>query len=357
MSAIPAAPAASLSSSHSSDRPAEEAAPQQSEIAFKLTGSQAKTAHALQLNIERMIRDAGLEKIGFLTLTVGEKRGGKFVQVWDAKEASRRINNLNRRVLPLLFSRAVVVTERHKSGAIHFHIVGAMANGADIRTGFDFEAFLAAREHRKNGSGWIPFERLYRRAASRDLRKAWAFLLRTLPRYGFGRAELTPIRKTGESIAGYVAKYVKKNLGARRDEDRGKKLVRYIGWRKAHTTSNGFSWASQRSAAWRANARDLGGLVGVRDRSEMSPCFGAKWAFRISRVMNAVSGGDQAINVVGKTIRASYPLRESARRLVCREAKGKWVKRRARMDAWQPSGNFAGGFRRQTRQLGFQDLK
>ncbi|HZQ47113.1 MAG TPA: hypothetical protein VFC07_08880, partial [Verrucomicrobiae bacterium] len=74
-----------------------------------LSGSQAKTAFALRLNAEEMIKGA-LKSTGFLTLTVGDKMGDEFVQVFDASEASRRINNLNRRILPYLFERAIIVT-------------------------------------------------------------------------------------------------------------------------------------------------------------------------------------------------------------------------------------------------------
>ncbi|MEI9961353.1 MAG: hypothetical protein WDM76_09585 [Limisphaerales bacterium] len=75
-----------------------------------------------------------------MTLTVGDfDEDGKFQGIDDAAEASRRINNLNRRVLKLLFTRAIVVTERHKSGKIHFHILGILRGSPDIRTGFDFK--------------------------------------------------------------------------------------------------------------------------------------------------------------------------------------------------------------------------
>src|SRR4051812_32062127 len=106
-----------------------------------LTGSQAKTAYALRINCERMIAECagGLESIGFGTLTVGDQGPEGFKQVKDSAEASRRINNLNRRLLADLFTRWIVVTERHKSGAIHFHVLGCLRGNPDIRTGLDFK--------------------------------------------------------------------------------------------------------------------------------------------------------------------------------------------------------------------------
>ena len=39
---------------------------------FTLNGSQRKTAYALEKNVARMFAEAGIERIGFLTLTVGD---------------------------------------------------------------------------------------------------------------------------------------------------------------------------------------------------------------------------------------------------------------------------------------------
>ncbi len=99
-------------------------------VAKMLSGSQQKTAFALRLNAERMIRENGLNQSGLLTLTVGDfvcdghglqipdfkdhcpacKAAGKirrmkFKGVFDAAEASRRINNLRKFILTL-FKRA-----------------------------------------------------------------------------------------------------------------------------------------------------------------------------------------------------------------------------------------------------------
>jgi hypothetical protein len=271
----------------------------QPDLPFHLTGSQAKTAFALRKNAELMIREAGLSACGFLTLTVGEMEGETFRQVWDAEEASRRINNLNRRVLSALFERAIVVTERHKSGAIHFHVLGVLRGRPDIRTGFDWQAV-----EKRDYSG-----------VSAQLRGIWAMLRETLPAYGFGRAELTPIRKTGEAVACYVSKYVEKNLFNRLPEDRRKKLVRYLGWAKAQLKPNEFSWASARATSWRIKTRQLAALVGIGAREQMAGIYGPRWAFKVSRIMNAVQD-DKAPGFVW-----GWPEMQSARILMLREGK------------------------------------
>lgn len=301
----------SLSEGHNSDGDCEQVQP---DLPFRLSGSQKKTAFALRANAQTMIDEAGVECCGFLTLTVGEKVGKAFRQVKNSDEASKRINNLNRHVLPALFERAIIVTERHKSGAIHFHLVGVLRGRPDIRTGFNFEA-VKGKDYR---------------SVSWQLRAIWEHLRTVLPDYGFGRAELTPIRKTGAAVASYVAKYVEKNLFNRIAEDRKKKLVRYLGWAKRHLKPNDFSWATPRASAWRVNAAKLSALVGVRDRSEVAECFGPRWAFHLSRVMNSTAGNDRHVAELSQ----SFPLRETARSLVNGIASRRWMAARA----WENSG-------------------
>jgi hypothetical protein len=285
----------SLSMSHNSDK----SELTQQDLPFHLTGSQAKTAYALRHNAELMIRGAGIGCTAFLTLTVGDSGGDGFRQVWDAAEASRRIDNLNRRVLRTLFERAIIVTERHKNGSIHFHVLGVLRGRPDIRTGFDWRA-VAERDY----SG-----------VCAQLRGIWAMLRDTLPAYGFGRAELTPIRKTGEAVACYVSKYVEKNLFNRLPDDRRKKLVRYLGWNRAQLKPNEFSWASARATSWRIKARQLAAVVGVGAREQMAPIFGPRWAFKVSRVMNAVQD-DKA-----RGFSWTWPEMQAARLLMLREGR------------------------------------
>jgi hypothetical protein len=260
-----------------------------------MNGSQAKTAMALRLNCERMIAGHDRRKLveiplengetgkawqvagesenlnctGFLTLTVGDVgRDGKFQQVFDAAEASRRINNLNRRILRDLFERAVIVTERHHNAAIHFHVLGVLRSRVDIRTGFNFDEVA-----RRNYASACP-----------HLRELWKMLREKLPEYGFGRAELTPIRKTGEAVACYVSKYIEKNVCNRLADDKGKKLVRYLGWGGEQLKPNGFSWATPRARAWRAKTRECCALIGADTREQAAEALGPRWAFHVSQL-------------------------------------------------------------------------
>ena len=299
---------------------------QQEFLAKLLTGSQAKTAFALRMNAEKLCHEGGVNSIGFLTLTVGDyfcpfhgkqvaneeftswEAGKKachcskcfremnFCQVKDAAEASRRINNLNRRILPQVFEKAICVTERMRSGMIHFHLLGILRGRPDIRTGLNFDA-IKNRDYR---------------SASEQLRGLWAYFRNVLPGYGFGRAELLPIKKTGEAVASYVSKYIEKNVANRTEDDRRKKLVRYVGWNKEQLKTNEFEWNGEKSKAWRSKAREILGVVSCElpdlpvipderikgfliqaehkirpkmlDGTEAKTAFGPRWAFHINRI-------------------------------------------------------------------------
>lgn len=303
-----------------------EASPQGEFIKGMLSGSQAKTAFAIRMNAERMIREDGLNSSGLLTLTVGDyfcakhdkqipnfkdhcpvcKRENKirkmiFRGVSDSAEASRRVNNLRAFILTI-FKRCVLVTERHKSMNIHFHLLGSLASGADIRTGFDFAA-VKRRNYRS-----VPDQ----------LRAVWRVCRAKLPHYGFGRHELMPIQKTGEAVAAYVSKYIEKNVCNRTPSDKRKKLVRYLGWKKNQLKPNEFEWDGVKARAWRAKTAQIFHVAGCElrdaeitpekritedcasaagkirpkmlDGSEIKKKFGARWAFVGTGIWSEIEG-------------------------------------------------------------------
>ena len=301
-----------------------------------LNGSQAKTAFALRLNCEKLVCGSApghlatepltgrkfwkvekpefLNSTGFLTLTAGdyfcsfhglqiptasEKNfcpccGNRmhFVKIQDAAEANRRFNNLNRREIPAMFSRSIAVSERHRDKGIHFHLIGRLLSGADIRTGINFDEIKKRRY----------------RSAPEALRALWRKLREVLPLYGFGRHELLPIKKTAEAVAAYVSKYIEKNICNRLFDDKRKKLVRYIGWNKTQLKPNDFSWATPKAAAWRAKTRECAALIFCFDRETVAEVLGPRWAFSISQVWQKIDDKPLPFMVW------DYPVRELARR-------------------------------------------
>lgn len=271
----------------------------QRELPFRLSGSQKKTAFALELNVARLCAEAGIECAGLLTLTVGDEvEGEPFWQIYEHDEANKRLNSLATGLLRDLFPRWVIVTERTIGKAIHFHLV--VETKGDIRAGFDFDAFLQARTSRKAGYVDEEAERTYKAGASEVLRALWAILRERLPGYGFGRAELTPIYKTAEALSRYVSKYIEKNLFNRPAEDKGRRLVRYAGFSardeivradgtRGHLRGKDFSWSTPKASEWRRKARAIAATRGIFEREQVAAAIGPRWAFRITACMFALN--------------------------------------------------------------------
>jgi hypothetical protein len=194
-----------------------------------LPGSKVKLARALAYNVRWMAETFGVERLGFLTLTVGEVqtvprwwddrrkewRTEKFIAVVDREEAQRRFNSILNRIR-VRYRCGVSVTERHKAGGIHFHLIVVLS--FDAKTGFDFAAV-------KDGDY---------SSACPELKAEWDWWRDHQEAYGLGRHELLPIRSNGEATGKYIAKYVQKSFENREERDRGARFVRYFGhWCKA----------------------------------------------------------------------------------------------------------------------------
>jgi len=240
-----------------------------------LPGTKAKQARALAHNLEFMCREFGLETIGFLTLTVGDYGpDGRWLGVHDRAEASRRFNSILNRIRER-YRCGAIVTERHKSGAIHFHLL--VATGFDLRTGLDVEA-VKRRDYR---------------SASAALRAEWQWWRDIQGKYGFGRHELLPVKTTAQQVARYVAKYLSKSWNERRAEDKGGRCLRYFGrWSKAGLKvgppmSARHGSMTERAQAWRACCRQIQmatRFLGVElNEQNIKEYNGPRWAWRLTK--------------------------------------------------------------------------
>jgi hypothetical protein len=207
-----------------------------------------------------MALEFGLERLGFLTLTFAD-------HVVDIREAQRRFNSLRTNVLARRYSASIAVVERQKSGRIHFHLLVVL--DSDIRSGFDFDA-IARHDYR---------------SAGQVLRQEWAYWRQTAVKYGFGRTELLPVKSTSEGIAKYVGKYIAKHLDARKEEDRGARLVRYT--RNARKCGTRFAWAGVRGWLWRAKVKQFAAGFGIASPEGMRHSFGSRWAYLLADIIAA----------------------------------------------------------------------
>lgn len=224
-----------------------------------LSTQHRKSAFVLKESVQQLCDKYGLERLGFLTLTFRE-------HITCPKEAQRRLNSFLTRIVKQRYRDYLGVFERMKSGRIHYHLLVVL--DADIRTGFDFGG-IANHDYK---------------SACAALRSEWSFLRKKAPAYGFGRTELLPIKSSTEAIAKYVGKYISKHMEARKEEDKGVRLVRYSKGARAGTTR--FSFNSPGAKEWRRKLATFAEIIQsmypdrrVNRFMDLTEILGPRWAY------------------------------------------------------------------------------
>jgi hypothetical protein len=241
-----------------------------------MPGTKAKSAEALRRNVSFLVQEFGVEKIGFLTLTVGDERNGRFVPLCDRYEAEKRFHRAMQSIRQR-YQCGVTVVQRTEAEAIHWHL--CVVVGADIRSGVDFEAFK-----REDYS-----------SAPLRLRLEWRWWRQNSSRFGLGRHELLPIRTNSDALGNYVGRYISKDWKHRREDDKGGRSVRYFGqWKKTGERSKPpfgirFCACTARAGAWREAGRQvqlLTKLWGIELTYEaMRQWHGPRWAWRFTQTI------------------------------------------------------------------------
>jgi hypothetical protein len=229
-----------------------------------LSAAHRKTAYALKCNVLLLIGRFALERIGFLTLTFAR-------HVVNYKDAQKALHSLMTGVLKGRYVEYIIVMERMDSGRIHYHLLIVMAE--DIRTGFHFAA--VKRGHYGSASDY--------------LRREWKFWRDTAPKYGFGRTELLPIKKTAAGVAKYVGKYVAKHIGQRLPEDKGARLVRYS--KLTNRIGIQFTWASSGAYMWRSKLGEFCRMLGLNSdnyKKSLKEWFGKNWVYHLRPLIQSI---------------------------------------------------------------------
>ena len=90
-----------------------------------------------------------------------------------------------------------------------------------------------------------------------------------------------PIKSNAQGIARYVGKYIAKHIRQRLEEDKGARLVRFIGYKAGdRTASCKFSWNSENAWLWRHKVAAFAKRHGVADLDGMRRTFGPRWAYQ-----------------------------------------------------------------------------
>jgi len=258
-----------------------------------LPGPWKKQAEAIKMNVIHLGKLVGLESLGFHTLTCGDfVANGQFRGTIDRDEFQRRWHSLLTNVLQPRYRYGIAVVERsEKRGYLHPHIVHSVSE--DIRTGLDFDACFPPK-----GPDGKPVRKPDYMSASQYLRDEWAFWRETAPKYGFGRCQLQPIRKTLEAAACYQAKYLTKHFRTRWPEDIGRRNLRYFGvsssgasWRRWYVP---FGWAHVGGYTWREMLRQLGLAISGLTIYNAVEVLGKRWAHRAAILFDACEFDSEA---------------------------------------------------------------
>jgi len=262
-----------------------------------LPGPRKKQADALTENIKWMATTCGQERVGFLTLTLGDlDAGGRYRNLRDRKEAQRRFHSLLSNVIAKRYQCGVTVTERHRNGGIHFHL--AVVCAGDIRGDIDFPSCFPPKGVR----GWRQYKPDYS-SANDAIKREWAFWRQSARQYGFGRHELQPMRENGTALGRYLGAYLQKDWDHRWPEDKGARCVRYFGhWSKepkgktqrriGPPFNSRFGWMTPRARAWREMIKQVVIVLKfkgtVLTEENIKDRLGPKWAWKMARLFESV---------------------------------------------------------------------
>jgi hypothetical protein len=262
-----------------------------------LPGPRKKQADALTENIKCLAKTFGNERIGFLTLTLGDfDAGGRYRNLRDRKQAQRRFHSLLTNVIARRYQCGATVTERHFNLGLHFHLV--VVCRVDIRGQIDFAACFPPK-----GAHGQPIRKPDYSTANEAIKREWAFWRRTARLYGFGRHQLQPMQKEGEALGRYLGKYLSKDWEHRLPEDKGARCVRYFGhWSKtvrnknerrtAPPNNSRFGWLTPRAKAWREQLKQLAFVLEYQGapitEQNIKSILGPKWAWKMGKLFKAV---------------------------------------------------------------------
>jgi len=246
-----------------------------------------KASETLHLNVKRLIELApSTGHVGFLTLTFKDN-------VTDHDQAYKRFRSMNSNFLSKFpeFGEWICVKERQSRGSWHYHLVIHL--GQDIKTGFNWDLYGKALELKDHSAPYLsPKNKEYRktmtealRTASPYLRRLWQTLREELPKYGFGRSELLPIRSNEDAMARYLGKYIGKHLGARKRSDKGVRLVNYS--KKWVKNSVNFQWNTDGAKQWRKNLKMFATFHGCNGIYGLRAKFGTNWAYKYANEISS----------------------------------------------------------------------
>lgn len=251
------------------------------------TGTEARSAFHLRLNVAAFIQHWGRSHCLFFTVT-DEKN-------LHPTQFARRWNSFLVRNGTWIVSY-IRVLEPQKKGRPHYHILVAVQWDTKPDD-FDWQAVSECQQERR-ANGLTPLFRelrkRYRSSAATELVAMWKLLRKVLPRYGLGRSELLPIRKGKEAISEYIGKYLEAGLIIRKHSWKGCRRVEFdrrnkLGWLACTRV---FAWHSPGAIVWRKRVAEFATSIGAVDMTELKEKVGPKWAYRLREAISLANPQD-----------------------------------------------------------------
>ena len=234
-----------------------------------------KQAWVLMTTVESWAEHFGGEKLVEFTVTVAED------VTFD--EWRSRVESLRAGLFDELFERgywAAVMELQKGTQRPHWHVVGVLREAI---TGWDwttYDAMRAASRERRYGAAHVSGRKLAKQCPM--LGALWKSLRKRLPKYGFGRHELVPVRNP-QAMGRYLSKYLCKDFGE--PLPRGVRRISFGREGRAVRPPSNWAWAT---STWRRKLGAVCDRIGW-DWEDLAWCLGAQWAWKIRDVVSGVN--------------------------------------------------------------------
>jgi hypothetical protein len=243
-----------------------------------------KSRDRLIMAVEGMVKKHGVTHVGLLTLSFGVPGSGRGSE--ETRELRERAKDLDfvqgrwhsfaSNVIARRYEDWICVLEPHKDGVWHLHVV--VSTKADIRTGTDIETLTNYK---------LPYwQRRGKHLRNEALAGEWRALRETCCKYRFGRAELLPIKKTGEALARYVAGYLSKSFGLV-PAGRKHRLVRYSRTLGQKITMR-FSPYTLGNLIYRTRLNLAASMLHFEEYGDFADYFGPRWHYYLGEIIASI---------------------------------------------------------------------
>jgi hypothetical protein len=238
----------------------------------------------LELAIEWMVEEYGIERVGLLTLSFGVPGSGRgsletFLlreQAKDLEFVQARWHSFRSNVIAVRYLDWICILEPHKDGVWHIHVV--VATKEDIRTGTDVETLSNYK---------LPYWlRRGKHLRNEALAAEWKALRETACKYRFGRVELLPIKKTKEAFSRYLGKYLTKTFNLV-PPGRRHRLVRFSRGVGRHFSMR-FSIVGLGNLIYRTRLKLAASMLWFKDYGDFAEYFGARWNYYLRDIIAGI---------------------------------------------------------------------